>query len=98
MKFPISIFSGSHDLIAVPEDTVWTTAQFKDQIVFQKEYELGHLSFIIAKDMSYFTNDVMSVLNHANGVCDETITESAYEFNNAGCDFGAPVANFLQWK
>ena len=73
IKFPISIFSGSADLIAVPEDTVWTTAQFKDQIVFQKEYKLGHLSFLVAKDMSYFTTDVMAVLNHYNGVCDPTI-------------------------
>jgi hypothetical protein len=93
IKFPISVFSGSADMIAVPEDTVWTTNQFKDQIVFQKEYTLGHLSFLTAKDMSYFTTDVMAVLNHANGVCDKTIQNSHYEYNNAACDQDA--ASFL---
>jgi len=93
IKFPISIFSGSEDNIAVPVDTVWTTDQFKDQIIFQKEYNLGHLSFLIAKDMSYFTKDVMAVLNHANGICDETIQDSAFEFNNSAC--AQEAVNFL---
>lgn len=85
MKFPVSVFSGSADGIATPVDTVWTTDQFKDKIVFQKEYNLSHFSFVTAQDMSYFTKDVMAVLNHSNGVCDEATADSSFELGNIAC-------------
>lgn len=31
-------------------------------VEFYKEYPLGHLAFLTAKDMSYFTVDVMEVI------------------------------------
>lgn len=92
MKFPVSVFSGSADGIATPVDTTWATEQFKDQIVFQKEYNLSHMSFVTAKDMTYFTKDVMSVLNHANGVCDQSTSDSSFELGNNAC---MEVASFL---
>jgi len=88
----VSVFSGSADGIATPVDTKWTTAQFADQIVFQKEYNLSHMSFVTATDMSYFTKDVMAVLNHANGVCDKNTSDSSFEIGNNAC---MEVASFL---
>lgn len=32
-----------------------------NDVVFYKEYSLGHLSFMVANDMTYFTQDVMSL-------------------------------------
>lgn len=34
-----------------------------NDVVFYKEYNLGHLSFMVANDMTYFTQDVMSLFN-----------------------------------
>ena len=33
-----------------------------DQLVWHKTYPLGHMSFAIAKDMDYFTGDVMDLV------------------------------------
>jgi hypothetical protein len=44
------------------EDNRWAKTQLST-IIFYKEYSLGHLSFMIAKDMSYFAFDVMAILH-----------------------------------
>jgi hypothetical protein len=31
----------------------------KDSVVMYKEYDIGHISFMMAKDMSFFTVDVI---------------------------------------
>ena len=70
LNFPLAVFSGSKDLLADPKDVAWTVDQMKDTIIFDHEYYLGHMSFAIAKDMSFFTVDTMAILNHYNGICD----------------------------
>lgn len=55
IKFPVGIFSGDTDKMADPKDVKWTAQQLNHTLVFNKEYHLGHLSFAIAKDMSFFT-------------------------------------------
>jgi len=72
LNFPLAVLSGSKDGMADPEGVAWTVDQLKETIIFDHEYYLGHLSFIIAKDMSFFTVDTMAILNHYNGVCDES--------------------------
>ena len=62
-NLPTAIFSGSLDKMADPADVAWLEEQIKDHIVFQGEYELGHLSFAMAKDMSYFTGDVVTQMS-----------------------------------
>lgn len=66
IKFPVGIFSGDTDLMADPTDVKWTAQQLNHNLVFNKEYHLGHLSFAIAKDMSFFTEDVMNLVNKYN--------------------------------
>lgn len=34
----------------------------KNAVKYYKEYDLGHLSFMVAKDMSYLTTDMMNIL------------------------------------
>jgi hypothetical protein len=61
---PIAFFVGTHDGLATPGNNRWAKAKLDigNNVVFYKEYELSHLSFLVAKDMSYFTEDVLPVL------------------------------------
>ena len=53
---------GTVDELADPEDNKWLNEQLGDNVVFYKEYKLGHLSFAIAKDTTYL-DDVIEQLN-----------------------------------
>jgi hypothetical protein len=50
---PIGMFVGTSDQLATVDDNRWAKTQLKT-LKHYKEYPLGHLSFMIAKDMSYF--------------------------------------------
>jgi hypothetical protein len=63
LDFPIAIFGGKKDLMADPKDVEWTYNQLKKSVIFYHQYYLGHMSFAIAKDMSWFSVDVISILN-----------------------------------
>ena len=36
--------------------------QITDTVVFEKTYTLGHGSFMIAKDMSWFSGDIVNLI------------------------------------
>ena len=72
LDFPLAILSGSKDKMADPKDVKWTSEQLKNTTIFNHEYYLGHVSFAIAKDMSWFDVDVMAIMNHYNGKCNES--------------------------
>jgi len=48
-------------------------------------YYLGHMSFAIAKDMSWFTVDTMAIVNHYNNKCDESTANSKFVEGNEKC-------------
>jgi hypothetical protein len=54
-------------------------------VIFFHSYYLGHMSFAIAKDMSWFTVDVMALLNHYNSKCDPETLNSNFEEGNKKC-------------
>uniref|UniRef100_A0A7S3ITW3 Uncharacterized protein n=1 Tax=Strombidium inclinatum TaxID=197538 RepID=A0A7S3ITW3_9SPIT len=85
LDFPIAIFSGEKDLLADPTDVKWTSEQLANITVFNHEYYLGHMSFLIAKDMSYFDVDLMAVLNHYNEKCDPSTLNSNFTEGNDKC-------------
>ncbi len=60
-KVPIGLFVGNSDQLATVADNRWAKTQLKT-LKFYNEYSLGHLSFMIGKDMSYFLVDVMNLL------------------------------------
>ena len=66
IDYPIGIFSGDSDLMADPKDVKWTAEQLNHTLVFNQEYHLGHLSFAMAKDMTFFTKDVMDLIKQYN--------------------------------
>lgn len=64
ITIPTGLFIGEYDNLATVEDNEWLVTQLsEDVLVHNHVYPLGHLSFALAKDMSYFTNDVMNLVN-----------------------------------
>lgn len=59
----MALFVGEYDNLATPEDNAWLRTQISDKLVWDQTYPLGHLSFTLAKDMSFFTEDVMNLVN-----------------------------------
>ena len=52
---------GNKDEAADYVDAEWVKSQLKT-LVFYQEYPLGHSSFFVAKDFTFFTKDVMNIL------------------------------------
>lgn len=61
LDVPVALFAGSYDKIATPDNVEWLNDQISDKVVHKAYYPLGHLSFALAKDMSYF-DDVLTLM------------------------------------
>jgi hypothetical protein len=85
LDFPLAMLGGEKDLLADPKDVEWTYQQLKNTTMFYHQYYLGHMSFAIAKDMSWFDVDVMAILNHYNGKCSKSTLNSKFELGNEKC-------------
>lgn len=57
----------------------------KSKVIYFQMYDLAHMSFSIAKDMSWFTVDVMAILNFHNAKCDASTQSSKFEIGNNAC-------------
>ena len=66
LNIPVALVSGSVDECATPYSVDWLNQQIgvngTNQVVFNQEYPMGHLSFTLAKDMSWLIDDVMPVI------------------------------------
>jgi len=49
---------GTTDRLSTVEDNKWLTEQLGDNLIYSQSYPLGHMSFMLARDMTYF-HDVM---------------------------------------
>ena len=86
IDFPVAIMGGELDLLSNQSDLDWSQAQLKKTTnIFYQQYYLGHMSFAIAKDMSFFTVDAMAILNHHNDKCSEETINSKFEVGNQKC-------------
>ena len=64
LNVPTGLFIGTQDKLATVADNQWLETQLSEGIlVWNQTYELDHLSFSMARDMSFFTNDVMNLVN-----------------------------------
>ena len=59
---PTALIAGTYDKLADVTDVAWLNEQIKDKVVLYKEYPLSHLSFVLAKDMSWFTDDIVPLI------------------------------------
>ena len=57
---PTVLLSGDKDKLATPEDVAWLSEQLGDKVVFQKQYHLNHVGFVLANDMSFFSVDAVA--------------------------------------
>jgi len=56
------MFTGNVDILADLTDSRWTRDQIGDNIVHYEEIDAGHLTFMVGKDMTYFSVGVMGLL------------------------------------
>ena len=61
-QVPVAIFAGTDDVLADATDAQWIRDTIGSNVVHYEEIAAGHLTFLVGKDMSYFTNNVMSLL------------------------------------
>lgn len=55
---------GIYDNLATVEDNEWLATQLNPEwLIWHDTYPLGHLSFSLAKDMSWFSTDVVDLVN-----------------------------------
>jgi len=62
-NFPIALFNGTEDRLANPKDVEWLKNELGENCIMSKVYEgMGHSTFLMAKDMSWF-NDVVELID-----------------------------------
>jgi len=54
------MYVGKADILADAVDAEWTREQIGDAVFHYQLIEGGHLSFMVGKDMSWFSDTVMS--------------------------------------
>ena len=64
IDIPVAIFAGTHDTIADQTDAHWIRDTLKPEtLVHYEDIEAGHLTFLVGKDMTYWSEGVMGLLN-----------------------------------
>ena len=62
-EVPIAIFAGTHDIIADQKDAHWIRDSLRPEVLAHYEdIEAGHLTFMVGKDMTYWSEGVMGLL------------------------------------
>jgi len=56
------MFEGKADKLADPIDAAWTRDTIGKSVIHYEEIEGGHLTFMVAKDMTYWSESVMIIL------------------------------------
>lgn len=56
---------GKYDTLATPKDNAEVKLKLQN-LIHYKEYELDHLSFMLARDTSYFY-DAVAIIDKVNG-------------------------------
>ena len=61
-EVPVALFAGTSDILADTTDAEWIRDTIGSNVVHYEEIAAGHLTFLVGKDMSYFTDSVMNLL------------------------------------
>lgn len=69
---PVAMFAGQSDILGDPIDAQWTEYQLGKQCIHYQEITGGHLTFMIGKDMTWFSEDVMDLIKEYNPVSTES--------------------------
>ena len=64
---PIALFGGLEDELADQTDVEWLKDRLGSNVVYYKQYpKLGHMTFAIGSDMSFFQEDAMALIREYN--------------------------------
>lgn len=66
INVPVAIFNGSLDDVVLQPDVDYLIEQLGDNLVYHKVVEADHWTFTMAKDMSWYQNDLVKVLQTYN--------------------------------
>lgn len=61
INIPTAIIVGKYDKIADPVDASWISQNLPNLVLY-KEIDGGHATYMVGKDMSFFTQDVMGLI------------------------------------
>ena len=61
---PIAMYAGVYDVLGDVIDARWTRDMLHANVIRYQELEADHMTFLVGKDMSYWTHDVMGLLHH----------------------------------
>ena len=70
INIPVAIWNGTRDTSVPPADVDLLVEALGDNCVSRKEIDGDHLTFPMGKDMSWFQNDVVDILNQYNPTTD----------------------------
>ena len=62
-SLPTALIAGEYDRLADLLDIAWLKTRIDDHVIFYGEFPLGHLSYALAKDMTWFSDTVMGLIN-----------------------------------
>ena len=62
ISVPTALFSGFLDNLAPIPEVNWIADQMGDMIVFNKQWDIDHFSFVLGNDMSFFSVDAVNLL------------------------------------
>jgi len=54
-KVPVALINGTSDKLSTIADVAWLDQKISESVVYRGTYALGHASFGIAKDMTWFS-------------------------------------------
>jgi len=66
IDMPIAIFNGSLDSVVLEADVDYLIEKLGDNVVYHKVIQGDHWTFTMAKDMSWYQNDLVNVLQKYN--------------------------------
>ncbi len=90
-EVPVAIFTGIEDILADLTDARWTRDRIGDNVVHYEEIHAGHLTFMVGKDMTYFSEGVMDLLQQYHPLPSAEATYHEEYANNQ-----SPWINFIQ--
>ena len=62
-SLPTALIAGKLDKLADLADIAWLKTKIEDHVIFYDEFALGHLSYSLAKDMTWFSETVMGLIS-----------------------------------
>ena len=89
---PVAMIQGIEDILAYKTDSEWTRNQI-GSVVHYEEIHAGHLSFLIGKDMSYFSGSVMNLLQEYHPV-----PLATPDINKVSNQIGAPKVDISDFQ